>query len=62
MTPAQIKLNAAIARASFMTNGRIGRDWRSGQLFVATGKGNEFEALEQCLDAMREIRAEIEVR
>lgn len=54
------KLNAAIARASFMTNGKIGRDWRSGRQFVAADKGNEFEALEQCLEAMQDARAEIE--
>lgn len=57
MTPAQIKLNAAIARASFMTNGHRGRDWRSGRLFVAAGKGDEFEGCghgktfdERCID------------
>jgi hypothetical protein len=60
MTPAQIRLNAAIARASFMTNGHRGRDWRSGRLFVAAGKGDEFDALEQCLEAMQDIRLEIE--
>lgn len=54
------KLNAAIARASYMTNGKIGQDWRSGRRFVAHDKGNEFEALEQCLEAMQAARAEIE--
>jgi hypothetical protein len=59
MTAADLKLNAAIARVSFMTNGKIGRDHYSGRPFVAHDKGSEWNALLDCLDAMREARAEL---
>lgn len=62
MTPAQIKLNASIAIATHMTSGRIGLDWQSGRRFVAADKGSEWNALLDCLDAMREARAELEQR
>lgn len=55
-------INAAIARLSFMTNGKIGRDWHSGRPFVIHEKGREWDALKQALAALRDARREIEQR
>lgn len=53
-------INAAIARLTFMTHGKIGRDWGSGMPFVLYDKGNEFDALLQAISALRQARATLE--
>lgn len=50
------ELNAAIARLTYLTNGKIGRDWRSQRVFVLPYKGDEFCALEEALEALRAAR------
>lgn len=49
-------LNAEIARLSYLTNGKIGQDWRSGRPFVAVEKGREWDALVSALEVLRMAR------
>ena len=51
------QINAAIAKLTYMTNGKIGRDWYSGRAFVLADKGDEWTALRQALEALRAARA-----
>lgn len=52
-------LNTEIARLTYMTNGRIGRDHRSGLPFVIGEKGREWDALVWALDVLQAARSEI---
>jgi hypothetical protein len=54
------KINTAIARLTYLTHGRVGRDWRSGHIFVLHDKGDEFTALVEALEALRAARIEME--
>ncbi len=60
MECALLSVNAAIARLTFLTNGKIGCDWYSGERFVLPEKGNEYEALLEALEALRGARSELE--
>jgi hypothetical protein len=53
------ELNAVIARLTFMTHGRTGRDWRSGRSFIVAEKGgnNEFNTLREVTDLLRRVRS-----
>lgn len=54
------QVNAEIARLTYLTNGRIGRDWRDGKPFVLFSKGDEWCALLSALDVLRSVRTELE--
>jgi hypothetical protein len=50
----RVEQNSIKARLSYMVNGKMGLDWRTGREFVVAGKGNEVEAIR---DALRLITA-----
>lgn len=56
---AQADLNATIAKLSYMVNGEIGRDWRTGRPFVLAKKGDEFAAIRLAVRALQQARSEI---
>jgi len=53
-------LNAIIARLTFLTNGQVGLDWRSGKYFVLAQKGDVFVHLQDVLEDLRKIRKQLE--
>jgi hypothetical protein len=54
-----VELNAVIARLTFMTHGRIGRDWRSGRKFIVAEKGgnNEFQTIVELTGLLHRLRS-----
>lgn len=52
-------LNSTIARLTHMVSGKIGKDWRSGRLFVLHEKGDEWEAIHAAINALRTARDEL---
>jgi len=53
-------LNAAIADLTYLTSGKVGRDYRDGSPFVLAEKGNTFAAIERGVAALQAARREIE--
>jgi len=52
------EINAIVAKLTYMVNGEMGRDWRSGEEYILHYKGNEVEAIRGALRVIHGLRAE----